>query len=153
MMVLMVTVMVTVMLTVMVVMAMVIIIITVTMEAVWTGWKRRHFCHLTLRSIHHMRISFYLSYFFIHFISLCFFICRLSLFSIHPRIFHPPHALFFISPKFANGPLLSISYVLSPHYEPVFVTPLSFFHYIRLFFIFPTDLKFLASGNSLPFSL
>ena len=50
-----------------VVMAMVIIIITVTMEAVWTGWKRRHFCHLTLRSIHHMRISFYLSYFFIYF--------------------------------------------------------------------------------------
>ena len=33
--------------------------------------------------------------FFIHFISLCFFICRLSLFSIHPRIFHPPYAPFF----------------------------------------------------------
>ena len=105
-----------------VIIIIIIIIITVTMEAVWTGWKRRHFCHLTLRSIHHMRISFYLSYFFIHFISLCFFICRLSLFSIHPRIFHPPYAPFFYF-SIATGPLLSISYILSPHYEPVFCYP------------------------------
>ena len=34
-----------------------------------------------------------------------------------------------------------------------FVTSLSFFYYLRLFYYLSTDLKFLASGNSLPFSL
>ena len=68
--------------------------------------------------------SLFISLIFLSILSLSvFFICRLSLFSIHPRIFPPPYAPFFYFSQICQWPLLSISYILSPHYEPVFCYP------------------------------